>query len=297
MRKDALQGLWLGIAFVVIPFLFFLVGIITFRELFRLVFFVLGLVAVAFSIWELKRAKALTEEDWSAHKQAQSFVESLKETKPFSTWIVLACLIAVGLCQPVFQAKESIQAAGLVKGLVWQGEWWRLLTCTTLHANFMHIWMNGLSLLNLGKLVESLASRYYLGLIFLVSAISGSIFSLLLMPNATSVGASGGLMGLIGFLVVLGQRRKELIPKNFSRSLIVNLCLIGAIGLVGFEFIDNAAHCGGLVAGFLTGRLVISKTNTEFPILANHCGKAAGVVSLLAIISISVLSILLIFSR
>ena len=61
----------------------------------------------------------------------------------------------------------------------------------TLHANFMHIWMNGQALIGLGRMIESLTYRAYLTIVFLPSAVCGSIFSLLLMPNSTSVGASG----------------------------------------------------------------------------------------------------------
>lgn len=295
VRKEALKELWIGVLLVIVPLLFFLFGAISFQELFRIIYFVLGAVVVAFSLWELKRAKTLTVQDWLEHQQAQIFAESLNKTKPYYAWLILGCLIAVGFCQPVFDTKDSIQAAGLVKEKVWQGEWWRLLTCTTLHANFLHIWMNGLSLLGLGKLIESLANRCYLPLVFLLSAISGSFFSLILLPNATSVGASGGLMGLIGFLVVIGLRRKETLPVNFSRNLLVNLCLIGVIGLVGIQFIDNAAHVGGLAAGFLIGSLTVSKADHQVPIVAHRFTDSLGLISLLAIIGISAFSIVFIF--
>lgn len=295
VRKEALKEFWIGALLVVVPLLFFLFGKISFQELFRIIYFVLGIVIVASGLWALRQAKTLTVKDWLEHQQAQVFAESLNETKPYYAWLILGCLVAVGFCQPVFDAKDSIQAAGLVKEKVWQGEWWRLLTCTTLHVNFIHIWMNGLSLLGLGKLIESLANRCYLTLVFLASAIFGSFFSLILLPQTTSVGASGGLMGLIGFLVVIGRRRREKLPPNFSRDLLENLCLIGVIGLVGIQFIDNAAHVGGLVTGVLVGSLTVSKANPQIPIIAHPLTVSFGMISLLAIIGISAFSVVLIF--
>lgn len=179
-----------------------------------------------------------------------------------------------------------------MKSAVWDGEIWRLFTCVTLHVNFMHIWINGQALIGLGKMIESLTHPAYLGVVFLPSALCGSIFSLLLMPNATSVGASGGLMGLVGFLAVLGYRRKEVLPSGFLKSILMNICFMGVIGLFGFAIIDNAAHLGGLVAGVVCGRILIKKA--EGGNLANASGlvRRLGLASLLAVAVISLFSII-----
>jgi membrane associated rhomboid family serine protease len=66
--------------------------------------------------------------------------------------------------------------------------------------------------------MEFVASRYHLCLIFLLSALCGSFFSLFLLPNTTSAGASGGLMGLVGFLAMMGYRRKEKLPRGFFKQ-------------------------------------------------------------------------------
>jgi MYXO-CTERM domain-containing protein len=164
-----------------------------------------------------------------------------------------------------------------------------------LHVNFMHIWMNGLALLSLGRSMESVASRYHLCLTFLLSALCGSLFSLLLLPNTTSAGASGGLMGLIGFLAVLGHRRKENLPRGFFKSIVISICFMGVIGLVGFAIIDNAAHLGGLIAGAIYGAVMIRRDSQELPVETGAAIKVMGAASLLAIAGISLFSILRIF--
>jgi membrane associated rhomboid family serine protease len=292
IRKEARGSFLLGGGIVLLHLVLLGFGVLELRNLFRSIFFVLGLAIIAVGVWELRQARILTLEDLKPTEQEKDFAESLKRTKPVYTWIILACLIAVGICQPVFESKDSIEAAGLVKSAVRQGEWWRLLTCATLHVNFMHIWMNGQALFGLGRLMESVASRYHLCLSFLLSAVCGSLFSLLLLPNTNSAGASGGLMGLIGFLAVLGYRRKENLPEGFFKSIVINLCFIGVIGLIGFAIIDNAAHLGGLIAGAIYGAVMIKGDSQEIPVEASGAIKVLGAASLLAIAGISLFSIL-----
>jgi MYXO-CTERM domain-containing protein len=157
----------------------------------------------------------------------------------------------------------------------------------------MHIWMNGQALIGFGKLIESLTNRAYLTIVFLPSAFCGSIFSLLLMPNSTSVGASGGLMGLVGFLAVLGYRRREILPSSFFKSILINICFIGVIDLVGFAIIDNAAHFGGLLAGVGCGSVLIKKGEAADLRDVNRFIKILGLASLIIIGAISLFSIIM----
>lgn len=100
-------------------------------------------------------------------------------------------------------------------------------------------------------------------------------------------------MGLIGFLAVLGYRRKEKLPREFFRSIVIDLCLVGVIGLVGFTIIDNAAHLGGLIAGAICGAVMIKRDSQEMPVKAGAALKVFGVASLLAFAGISLFTILM----
>lgn len=158
----------------------------------------------------------------------------------------------------------------------------------------MHIWMNGQALIGLGRMIESLTNRAYLAIVFVPSALCGSLFSLLLMPNTTSVGASGGIMGLVGFLAVLGYRRKEILPPGFFKSILINICFIGIIGVIGFAIIDNAAHLGGLVAGVICGLVFIKESGNISLVDASKLIRGLGLASLIAIAAISLLCIVMI---
>jgi membrane associated rhomboid family serine protease len=108
------------------------------------------------------------------------------------------------------------------------------------------------------------------------------------------VGASGGLMGLVGFLAVLGYRRKEILPSGFFKSILISICFMGVIGLVGFAVIDNAAHLGGLVAGVVFGLVLIKRADGISLTDVSRLVRGLGWASLLAIAAISLFSIVMI---
>jgi rhomboid protease GluP len=226
---------------------------------FVLLFYALPLLfAVGASIHTLRKKIEYTREEIDGAVAAIRY-EVWLETHPltYTNWLC-GCFIALMLFQ-LPDTKEAIEAAGLVKPAVWRGEGWRLLTCSMLHVNFQHFWMNTLALVSLGRVVEAHASRWHLPIVFLFSALTGSVFSVLLMPNTTSAGASGGLMGLIGMLLVLGYRRRAYLPPRFLKGMLFNIGFVGLIGIVGFDIIDNAAHLGGLVGGIIAGHWLVPK--------------------------------------
>lgn len=198
---------------------------------------------------------------------------------------LLGLLIVLFVAETFDGREAAIQAAGLVKPAVRNGELWRVITAPLLHANFLHIWMNGLALLSTGRLVEAHTRREYLPLTFFLSALVGSLASVVFYPDPTSVGASGGIMGVIGFLLVLSYQRRETLPPGFSRSILVSIGATAVMGLVAYNVIDNAAHLGGLVAGVLLALIVDlkpaeSSTSRLFGYLA-AAGIAAGAVTAL----------------
>jgi membrane associated rhomboid family serine protease len=195
------------------------------------------------------------------------------------TWVLLGAIATVFALQ-FFDFTKSASAAGLDKAAVWRGEWWRLLTGPLLHGNPMHFIFNASVLVGLGRLMEVLASRYHLALVFLISAMTGSIFSLFLLPNVTSVGASGGLLGLIGFLAVLGVKRKQTLPPGFARSMALNVAIIAAMGIFAYALIDNAAHLGGFLAGIVLGLCLIDSNDRCLPLMSSRKIQFAGTLAL-----------------
>jgi membrane associated rhomboid family serine protease len=150
-------------------------------------------------------------------------------------------------------------AAGVIKDAVRAGEWWRLLSGTYLHGNLWHFGFNVMALLALGRMVEAFAHRAYVPLVYLLSGIAASVVSQFASPHIDSVGASGAILGLFGFLAVMARRRREMMPPGFGRAIIMDVAVIAAMGVVGLGYIDNWAHAGGFVSGALIGALAIPK--------------------------------------
>lgn len=152
-------------------------------------------------------------------------------------------------------------AAGLLKDHYLHGEWWRLFTAPFLHGNALHFLMNAAALFYLGKRIEVFARWPHLPLVFLFAASIGGEASARLVA-APSVGASGGLMGCLGFLLVFESLHRRLVPRTASRRLLAGVVLTGIVGLVGYRFIDNAAHLGGLLAGMFYAVIVFPKSTS-----------------------------------
>jgi rhomboid protease GluP len=135
------------------------------------------------------------------------------------------------------------------------GQWWRLITAGFLHGGLFHILMNSWVLFDLGVAVEVAygTSRYLV--IYFISTITGYLASCWWAPGALSIGASAGIFGLIGAMIALGVR-----DRSSQGTAIRNMYLRWAvyvllIGLLPIFAIDNAAHIGGGVGGFIVGYL------------------------------------------
>jgi membrane associated rhomboid family serine protease len=259
----------------------------------------LGIIPLVQSVWELRRLKSFATEDMSREAITARYRAWTSNQKAWFTKVLTISVILVALVQfyasiasIVNRNSSPVEAAGLVKDAVWQGEVWRLLTGPLLHANFMHLYFNVLVLLVLGTVVEALAGWPLFAAILLFSMLGGSLFSLVLLP-ATSVGISGGLMGLIGFLTMLGYFHRDHLPPGFLRSMLTSIALIAAIGLVGFSYIDNAAHLGGLVVGIVLGFILARKRDPIFPLPTNKINHVAGVTSAILLLIAIVLTLTL----
>lgn len=279
MRRTAFWAIGFGVAVTAIHIGLLAAGVISLRTIFHSIWFVFGALGLLIGGWTLYEAKKLSLEDIIPSRQAIEFARLYEAAKPIYSYLLIGCFVAVFLFQSKIGIDESVLAAGLVKPFVWQGEFWRLLTSATLHGGIIHIYFNSQALHGFGKLIEAVGNRAHVAIVFVLAALAGSVFSLVLMPDTASIGASGGVMGLVGYLVVFGYRRKRDLPPNFLRNVIVNVVFIGAIGLLGAAFIDNAAHAGGFLAGLIYGFLTIPKDGTAK-------NDSFGVVSVLGIISL-----------
>ncbi len=214
---------------------------------------------------------------------------------PYYTIILIASIIAVATAQLGTGLDESILAAGFVKPAFISGhEYWRILTGATTHGSILHVVMNCYAFYSFGKIFEMLSNRAHLAIVFLLSAIGGGVLSLIFVPDGISVGASGGIVGLIAYLAVYAFQRRKFISPEFRKSLLVNIGFILIFGLVLFQVIDNYGHIGGLVTGAIYGFVQIPSDEYVDPRAAGSAVNLAGIAALGIYLAACCFSILLI---
>ena len=147
--------------------------------------------------------------------------------------------------------------------LIKNGEIYRLLTCAFLHVGLIHLVVNMYSLRVIGPSVEGLIGKGKFVFIYLISAISASLMSLVFVDsNIVSVGASGAIFGLMGALLYFGYHYR-LYLNDAIKTQIIPVILFNLI--MGFMMpgIDNGAHIGGLIGGYLATMAIGIKNKSE----------------------------------
>lgn len=204
-------------------------------------------------------------------KEAQSFSsdsmqEEIAEAR-FELWLstqqARATILFCGLLVAVFIVQSftaGIADAALLKPLP-PDERWRAFTGPFLHGNVVHLGMNLSALWYLGRRVEILARWPHLALVFFLSIVGGS-WATLEWVRQPSVGVSGAVCGLLGFLLVFEFLHKALVPKPARNRILGILVSLIVIGFLGFALIDNAAHFGGLITGAVYAAIVFPKSSS-----------------------------------
>mgnify|MGYP003376372229 CR=1 FL=1 len=123
--------------------------------------------------------------------------------------------------------------------------WWRLITAGFLHGGTIHIALNMLALWFVGTALEDGIGALPMAVVYLSSVLWGSAGAVLLDPMAVTVGASGGVFGLMGALVVVARQR-GLHEVTRSVLVVVGLNLVFTFAVPG---ISVGGHIGGLLGG------------------------------------------------
>ncbi|MGM9834722.1 MAG: rhomboid family intramembrane serine protease [Bacilli bacterium] len=131
---------------------------------------------------------------------------------------------------------------------------YRFVTCAFLHGSILHLLCNMYALLVIGTQVETFLGKAKFIFIYLISAITGSMLSFV-FTNVPSIGASGAIFGLMGSLLYFGYHYRLYIGQAIKSQIIPIIILNLFLGFT-FANIDNAAHIGGLVGGYLATVIV-----------------------------------------
>jgi len=214
--------------------------------------------------------------------------------KPFFTYILLVVcttmlIVSIGvngwIIEPLSEnpmigpSAQTLLDMGAKKTslIVDDGEWYRLFSPMFLHAGLIHFFLNMLALWFIGSAVEQCHGFLSAAIIFIIPAVGGTILSAIFLREPISVGASGGIFGLVGacladifmnwnllFSKQVNFTDKERTVKHvwvlvwLILDIIIN-CLLGLTPLV-----DNFTHLGGMVYGFLCGLSTMERLSAGF---------------------------------
>ena len=132
---------------------------------------------------------------------------------------------------------------------------WRALTAAFVHAqpSPLHLLFNMIGVFFFGSFIERAAGSVFFGIAYLLSALGGSVLTLLLAlagispPNAMYVGASGAVFGIVGTLLAPTKR----LDRNLGG--VIGFVLLNVLVLFFDLNIAWEAHPGGLLVGFVLG--------------------------------------------
>ncbi len=203
---------------------------------------------------------------------------------PAERAVVTPVLIAINLALfvlTVIQAQSLMQnelapieqdSMMWTPGVVFNGEWWRLLTSGFFHIGPLHVAVNMFSLWVLGRDIELLLGRVRFLAVYVLSLFGGSVAVMLFdQIDRPSAGASGAIYGLLGGLLV-AVLRLRLNPVPALVVIAVNIAIS-----IGIPNISLLAHLGGLVVGALVTAAMVYAPEK------NRAFWQAGAVALLAV--------------
>ncbi|ODU62020.1 MAG: hypothetical protein ABT05_08290 [Lautropia sp. SCN 66-9] len=201
----------------------------------------------------------------------QFFIERLLRATPVAwvtrTMIALNVLMwlanVAGSMSPLQPAPIELLAWGGNLAAFTQQQPWRLLTATFLHAGAIHLAFNMWALWNMGEVAERFYGNLQYLLVYLLSGIFGSLASMhFAAQKGVSVGASGAIFGVAGMLLAALFTKHDRLPAPLVASMRTSLLIfVGYSLFLGFTsgVVDNAAHIGGLLAGFVLASIMAAK--------------------------------------
>lgn len=210
------------------------------------------------------------------NEQRGSLATAMVTRRPFSTQRdtpVKTALLASNTIAffALLKSPAAFNALAKNNAMIRRGGVHRMVTSCMLHGSIPHLYLNMMSLNNLGNAVEPWFGSRRMAFIYVASGISGNALSLALNRAPLSVGASGCIFGLLGaYMAFLDHNRAFFSARGRQvgysiRSMLDTCVLTAAVGLMPGSRIDNLGHLGGLTCGWVCGymvgpKLVPSKT-------------------------------------
>lgn len=190
-----------------------------------------------------------------------------------------ALLSGRGLLSFLSPGSRALYQLGMTGGAAWSlGWWWTILTANYLHGGLLHIFFNMMWVRNLAPVSTEVYGPARTFVVFNLSGAAGFYVSNV-MSGVPTIGASGGIFGLLAALIVYGRRRGS---SMMSSQLWQWAIILGVFGFI-MPGINNWAHAGGFAGGWIAGQLMG---------LSDEHRESAGVIILaLSLIALTVIGV------
>ncbi len=213
----------------------------------------------------VKMTSDINKKNMESAKEAE---EVFKEKTPIITYGLLIVNTIIFILMYIFGNGSNdigtlIKFGALAKDLVLNGQYFRLFTSAFLHIGIMHLVCNMYALYILGKDIESYYGKVKYAFIYLTSALIGSLLSMVFMSEySVSAGASGAIFGLMGSLLYFGYNYRATLNNSITKQILPVIILNLFIGFTSTG-INNYAHIGGLIGGYISSIVVGVKYKTS----------------------------------
>lgn len=211
---------------------------------------------------------AITAEEDVLEKQDQVTVEQLTEQRtdgrklPYVNYVLLfANLLIYVLC--IFNSEFFYGKGTFDLVLIYNEQaWYRFISSMFLHGDVYHLSGNMIYLYTLGDMVEKELGHVKYFVLYMLSGLAGNAvsmaFSIWTRDYTPSLGASGAIFGITGALLWIVIRNRGRHAEITMPKIIFLIAYSLYNGFVSTN-VDNAAHVGGLLGGFLLAILLYRK--------------------------------------
>lgn len=212
----------------------------------------------------LKETALPKDADMNGRAMAAISERSRKKSSLFMGLLVfLLALTYVILAGPDYEtiSENAARDGGLTKEMFRNAEFYRIACSFFLHATPLHLVLNILSLSIVGQFLEIILGRIRFINILFLSAVSGALLSFAFSSNDIVIGASGGILGLVGGYLIVCARYHRQLPGSVSGSTRRLLLILGLQVLLDLvtDGTDIFSHLGGICFGVLYVELALHR--------------------------------------
>ena len=210
-------------------------------------------------------AKITSDINEHNRKDASKVEEVFKDKGPYITYVLIAINVLLYVLPILLGYYNEIIVRFCMHGpTIRNGEYYRLITGAFLHGSIIHLFLNCYSLYVIGSQIENFFGRIKYLVIYFVSILLSSLFSMIFNGNIPSIGASGAIFGLMGALLYFGYHYRVYLGSVLKNQLIPIILLNLALGFM-LKGVDNFAHIGGLIGGIMiSSSLGVKNKSTTF---------------------------------